>query len=443
MKKIGLFFLCCVILALVVLFVEKKVISNDRTTNLVTDTDSDKAKSDTKKEDVFENKVQAQMVTDETGKKRELKMSDVNIKDVGVYFSKTDWITNYSQVLDGHYYYLRSDSDGNGYTIYRDQGEKVDYFVMPWNEGYDNETYSLEGFVKYGEKFYMLMSHFNSEAEDYSDYGERSLDELAYIDMKKMEPVVIADVTEDHMMDDENILFCNIYKNSFYYDRRSKWQKWEQRAGTSMRFNFKGKHSVEKISVPINLIKAKPYLTYIDGRIYYGISSDKEVTLYSYDMVTKKEERIFNYERKEKYNSENIYLSIDEDYIYCQDYIIPRNGGKMRPVFRNAKKIKNGMIKYTVNEKYIFYIDKKDIIHRIDKKTKKDRVISKRKAEGIDCAGDWLYMRVRDKVWYSAVFQDEWSDETVSQDMYSDHLYCIDLDGENEKRIWKGGYREG
>lgn len=432
-KKVLFFFLCCFILGFVMLFLGKKVFNNNRTIDLVSNTDPSKVKSGTTKEDAFEDKNQTQTVTDETGKKREMKMSGVDIKDAGIYFSKTDWITNYSQVLDGHYYYLRSDSDSYGYTIYRDQGEKIGDFVMPWTED-DDEPYELEGFVKYGEKFYVLMSHFS--------YGEENTKELAYIDMEQMEPVVIADVTKEHMMDDENILFCNVYKNSFYYDRRSKWQKWEQRAGTSIRYEFTEKHSGEKISVPQNLTKAKPYLTYIDGKIYYGVSSGKEVTLYCYDMVTGKEEKIFNYERKEKYNSENIYLSIDEDYIYCQDYLIPRNGGKMLPVFRNARKFKNGMIKYTFNEEYIFYIDKKDIVHRIDKKTKKDRVISKRKVVGIDCAGDWLYMRIRDKVWYSDDFQDEWSDNNVVSDYYSDHLYCMDLDGKNEKEIWEGGYRE-
>lgn len=423
-KKILCFFLCCFILGFVMLFVGRKVTNNNRTVDLVTNTDPSNVKRSTTKEDTFADKNQTQTVIDETGKKRELRMSDVDVNDVGIYFSKTDWITNYSQVLDGHYYYLRRDNDGFGYRIYRDKGVEFGYFAMPWTED-DDETYKLEGFVKYGEKFYVLMSHYS--------YGEEDPEELAYLDVKQLEPVVIADVTKDHMMDDENIIFCNVYKNSFYYDRRSKWQKWEQRAGISMRTEFKEEHSEEEISVTPNMTKAKPYLTYVDGKIYYGVSSQKEVTLFCYDLATGKEEKIFSYERKEKYNTENIYLSIDEDYIYCQDYLIPRNGGKMLPVFRDAKKIKNGMITYTANEKYIFYIDKK---------TMKDRIISKRKSAEVDCTEDCLYIRVRDKVWYSDDFQDEWSDVNVISDYYSDHIYCMDFDGKNEERIWKGGYSE-
>lgn len=432
-KKIVFIFLCCFILGVVVLFVQRKVTNNNRIVDLAANTDSSNSKSGTTKQDIFEDKSQVQTVVDETGKKRELKMPSVDVKDVGVYFSRTDWITNYSQVLDGHYYYLRRDKDGFGYRIYRDKGEEFGYFSMPWIED-DDETYKLEGFVKYGEKFFVLMSHYS--------FGEENPEELAYLDVKQFGPVVIADVTKDHMMDDETIIFCNVYKNSFYYDRRSIWQKWDQRPGTSLQYNFMEKKSVEKISVSLNLTKAKPYLTYVDGKIYYGVSSQKEVTLYCYDLATGKEETIFNYERKEKYSTEHIYLSIDEDYIYCQDYLIPRNGGKMLLVFRDAKKYKNGMITYTVNEKYIFYIDKKDMVHRIDKKTKKDRIISKRKSAGVDCTENCLYIRVRDNVWYSDDFQDEWSDVNVISDYYSDHIYCMDFDGKNEERLWKGGYSE-
>lgn len=27
----------------------------------------------------------------------------------------------------------------------------------------------------------------------------------------------------------------------------------------------------------------------------------------------------------------------------------------------------------------------------------------------------------------------------IDAEYYSDHLYCMDLDGKNEKRLWKGG----
>lgn len=351
--KTFFFILCCLIVSFVLFFVNKKESTENNTVSLVTTSPS-----------VFKDERKVVNVTDETGEKRQLRMAVVDTKDKGVYLSKTDWISNYSQVLDGHYYYLRCANDGYGYTVYRDQGDKVGSFVMPWSEEGNDEFYELEGFVKYGKKFYVLMSHFS--------YKEGDSEELGYLDTEKInmeqfnmewtEPVAITDVTEDHMMDDKNIVFCNIYSNSFYFDSRSVWQKWEERPGTSIKYDITGECSREQLSVPVNLTKAKPYLTYMDGKIYYGVSSGNKVTLYSYDMLTKTEEEIFFYEQKSKYSSNNVFISIDEKNIYCQDYLIPRAGGKMLPVFRNAKKNKNGIVNYTYNNKYIFYIDKKKCI---------------------------------------------------------------------------------
>lgn len=75
---------------------------------------------------IWGNKEKIVYVTDEIGEKRELKLPDINTKNAGVYFSYMEWLTDFSQVLDGHYYYLRfnNDSSSDRFTIYRDQGEK-------------------------------------------------------------------------------------------------------------------------------------------------------------------------------------------------------------------------------------------------------------------------------------------------------------------------------
>lgn len=379
-------------------------------------------------------------VTDETGEKRELKLTDINTKDAGVYFPYMEWLTDFSQVSDGHYYYLRfSDSneftitDGEvqfdnigasyGFTIYRDEGEKVGEFYVPCDE-MGEAYYRVLGFVKYGDRFYAFLDDFDDPQE------------LAYIDLEQPEPIVICDITEEHMLDDGNTVFCNIYGDSFYFDSRTIWQRGDGRPGTSIRYDFAGGHTREELSVPLNMTKAKPYLTYMDGKIYYGVPSDKTVTIYSYEMASKVEKQVLVYKRKKKYDADNVFISLDENYIYCEDYMIPRAGGKMRPVLKNAKKNKYGIADYCFNEKYIFYIDENEKAHRINKKTKNDIIISKRKVVGIDCTEDKIYIRVRDKKWHSLKEPYDPDDPWHIYNAYSDNLYCMDLNGKKEKRIW-------
>ena len=163
---------------------------------------------------------------------------------------------------------------------------------------------------------------------------------------------------------------------------------------------------------------------------------DKTATIYSYDMASKMEKQVLVYKRKKKYDSDYVSISIDEDYIFCQEYMIPRSGGKMIPILKNARKNSYGIADYSFNEKYIFYIDKNEKAHRINKKTKKDNIISKRNVAGIDCTEDKIYIRVRDKKWHSIKEPNDPDDSWDIYNDYADQLYCMDLDGDREKRIW-------
>ena len=404
------------------------------------------------------------IVTDETGKKRELRLGDVDVEDAGVHFSEAYWITDYSQVIDGHYYYLRSGGAKDvDYTIYRDKGEKVGGFEI-----FEEEPileYEVKGFAKYGENFYILYKDFEGSTE-YDElveeyWADEELDfpiKLARIDLEKEKTDVICDIASAHPVWDDNFVFCNIYKNAFYFDRRSVWDMSLGRSGNSVKYTPAGNDSEEE-SVPMsaNAAKAKPYLTYMDGKVYYGVAEGKKVTLYSSDLESGEEKEIFQYERKQKYGTDIIYLAIDEDYIYCQDYLIPRSGGKMVRALQNAK-IKNGEVseipskkynysvmyyshKQKYNQKYIFYIGKDKKVHRISKKTKEDIVISDLKAVGVDCTEDSVYVRVRSKAWYDVEQWDDYFEDDEgweSPDFYSDDLYCMDLNGKNAEKIWEG-----
>ena len=381
-------------------------------------------------------------VTDETGKQRKLKMEAVNEKKKGIYLSSAAWVTNYAQVQDGHYYYIRGNWDT--YKIYQDKCEKVEKFSLEDYSDWDSD-YFLDpvGMVRYGGKFYILFHYW--------DY-DRTDDILACVDLEKKNAVKICEMTEDHLDEDEGVVFCNFYQDFLYYNSRSRWDAAYERPGTLVKSPLKDKKSRETITPTVNLTKAKPYLTYIDDKIYYGVQNGKKVTLFSYDLESGQEEEIFSYKRKDNKKT-TIFLDMDEDYIYCQEYLIPRSGGKMIKAFADAKVFKGKpyysytikSISYSYNKKYIFYVDKNYKVHRIEKKTGQNRIISDLKAAGVDCTEDRVYVKVHAKAWYDekGMWKELYEDDEglVNCNSYSDHLYCMDIDGKNVEKIWDGGWK--
>lgn len=409
-----------------------------------------------KKQRKKEKKKIIRIVTDETGKSQKLKLETVNTKSKGIYFSSADWATNYSQVQDGHYYYIRGKRDEVTYTIYQDKKKKVGEFSLEEYINKDRGDYpELIGMVKYKKKFYIFFHYLDDNWEDVkheSDDGWDGATVLAYIDLEKKKAVKLWDMTGTRIDEDEGVVFCNIYQDSLYYNRKSYWDMEYERSGTFMKSPIEDIKSRETITTTTNLTKAKPYMTYIDGKIYYGVQKGKKVTLYSYDLERGREEKVFCYMRSD--NKETTILpEMDEDYIYCQEYLIPRSGGKMIKAFADAKVFQSlydysyitKSISYSYNKKYIFYIDKNYKVHRIDKKTGRNHIISNLKAVGVDCTEDNVYVKVHAKAWYDdkkGMWKefDEDDEGDLSYNWYSHHLYCMDINGRNVEKIWNGGW---
>lgn len=402
-----------------------------------------------KKQQKKEKKKIVRIVTDETGKQQELKLESVNTKKKGMYFSSASWITNYSQVEDGHYYYIRENETGI-YTIYQDKKKKVGEFSV--KEYSDNDFYPQPiGAVKYKEKLYILFDFLGDNEEDdlLDDFREGK---MASVDLKNRKVMPLWDMSRNHLADKEGIVFCNFYEDFLYYDSRSYWDAEYNRPGTLVKSPMESKKSRETITTTKNLAKAKPYLTYIDGKIYYGVQKGKKVTLYSHDLQSGQEEKIFCYMRNDDKKT-TIFLQMDEEYIYCQEYLIPRCGGKMIKAFADAKVFKSKphdsysirSISYSYNKKYIFYVDKNYKVHRIDKKTGQNRIISNLKAAGVDCTEDSVYVKVHAKAWYNkkGMWKELYDDDEglVSYNCYSHHLYCMGIDGRNIEKIWNGGWQ--
>ncbi len=125
------------------------------------------------------------------------------------------------------------------------------------------------------------------------------------------------------------------------------------------------------------------------------------------------------YVRYATLSNDSVLLSVDDDYIYCQDMAIPRKGGKMQPLLKSALRLKyGGTVLLSSNKKYIFYLDKKYRLHRIDKRTGQDVLISEKKLMSVQCMENQIYVK--------ELRHGYWDEE---EDKCKDILYCMSLDG--------------
>ena len=162
-------------------------------------------------------------------------------------------------------------------------------------------------------------------------------------------------------------------------------------------------------------------------------------------------EKVLEFECNDNHSVKNasyVGIEIDEDYIYCQDFLIPRKGGtitRLPPLDEKKCWVSSYSTIFGYNKKNIFYLDSERKIHRIDKKTRGDVVISdpdKIYPMDIRCTEDGLYVqryRVNLSIDYIFDEADDYDyDERDTELGDSCDLYHMDVNGENMKRIWKG-----
>lgn len=414
-------------------------------------------------------------VIDPTGKKRKLKIGRINTKKEGIKFCSASPLSDYAQVYGGHYYYLRS--DGSNYTIYRDKGKKVGQFSL------NNEYGYIVGFTKYGadfyaitEKQYIYKTKKDWEAVEYPKIGYK--DTVVIIDLKKNKVVPLQD-DKTSMLGD-----YNFYENSLIY--------YNEETDTFVGRNIRDKNSEIPIPIPATTAECRVQpsfsLQLIDGKWYFGTMGlyNDVITLWSLDLTSWKREKLFCYKPGEEYNafeSEDYFMKMDNDYIYSINYIIPLAGGRMI-------KLPGKIWRETIcsNKKYIYYIDEKFRIHRITKKTMNHTIFSGIKAVDVQCTENSVYATGYHKkyygdydeyfdVYFSKDNDDEEDPESDDVDIYTEEadandedeyfdkedlidysrkkakkklkvnnkenpdsfdLYCMDLDGNHRKRLWKG-----
>lgn len=294
-----------------------------------------------------------------------------------------------------------------------------------------NQAGSRLNTIDTGAYFYAIISSMDTEKED----DDNQIQQLAKVNLKKENLEIIYDVSNEHIAGDGEKLFCCIYKDYFYLDSRTKWQSYDKRAGKPVRIDIKGK-TMEKLSTTTNMKKASPYLSYINDKIFYAVNEGEKTSLFSYDLKKKKEQCFLKLPGGE--NDKTDFVRFDKDFIYYGKYMISRKDKKTFHVFKSGDK------NVISNEKYVFYLDKTNKIHRLDKQNKHDIIIRKKPATEISCTEKNLFARVRNKKAYTkcvrdAADADEFADNC--EDFYSDNLYCLDLQGREENKIWKGSYK--
>lgn len=353
-------------------------------------------------------KIKSVTVIDETGKNCKLRLGDLDETDAGVGFSSSDFIEA-SQISDGHYYYFQTGKEGK-YTIYRDKRVVVGNFFV--KDG------TVIGFAKAGEDFFANIMHVKEN--------------ISYDTVRiNLEAEGVEALLENYADVDD----ITIYRGNMYYDS-GMVEPWYMGGGYGpgeflIRRNLDNIDQANKITSTEQMNEAKPYLTYIDGKILYGRQKGKEVSLYLFDMETQEQTELIRYKRKKAYartstlSNDSVVVTVDDDYIYCQDMVIPRKGGKMQPLLKNAlrRDFFGGAMLFSSNKKYIFYLDKKYKLHRIDKKTGQDTIISDKKLMSVQCMEDRIYVK--------ELRHGYWDDEPEKR---PDILYCMSLDG---KVKWK------
>lgn len=368
-------------------------------------------------------------VKDISGTKRKLTIDSV--KNVGTKLEDFYYPSEYGQVANGHYYYMRQ-TKSNQFTIYPDAGKKVGSF----KEANREPGYMRYGFGWYGGKFYLDIRN-----------DEMKMIKVAVVDLKQKTTKTICTCTvhtDDAMNKYLNHTEVYLYQNKIYAmhglgdDKEFKVEEFDMSSGSLLyTFSFPkpGKNEIMN------------FINIADGKIYYAIerlTGKNQVTFRCRDMETNKDKKVFRCNLSSKnvhknyyhYGDNTLIMKGKEIYYYGTYgsggywlnglvYSIPSAGGKMQQIGK-------GEIRdFAYNNKYYFYIDKKFSLHRQNRKTGKDKVISGIKAIKVDCTKKGLYVQKYDK-WFD---DDDASGFEYANADYGHALYFMNFKGGNVKKI--------
>lgn len=349
-------------------------------------------------------------VKDMSGTKRKLTIDSV--KHVGTKLKYYNYPSEYAQVVDGHYYYIRQTASYR-YVVYRDSGKKVGTF---------KETFQGVG------EWYACGWHEGKFYVEYINEADHMIT-IAMADFKRKIIKIISTCALSSSFDVYTTNLC-LYRNKIYAMGSRKVKEFDMSTGKLLNtFSFPKLGKNESMN----------FINIADGKIYYAIAQGKGkkriVTFRCRDTETNRDKKVFRCNGSgENYYVNTLMMKGKEIYYYDEYgaydyrrvivYSIPSTGGKMQQIGK-------GVIRdFAYNSKYYFYIDRKHRLHRQNRKTGRDKIISGIKATKVDCTKKGLYVQKYDKWFDSGGYEDAFAD-------YSYALYFMNFKGGNVKKIAK------
>lgn len=369
--------------------------------------------------------------TDLSGKKCSMNWNDKYEGKHSVWSEDISNPTDYAQVYDDHYYFLRC-TDVGEYTIYVDKRQTVGKFMT-------YGSYQIMEFTKFGDDFFV--KYISGEG------GERI--NLAKVDLEnKTLYTLISVYCDDNTWDNYSLDFFYDDKIYMIYDEYDQINSTDDKSIYNYTIECLDRNGDEIDSYQFTEENLNRFIGIVDDQILFDkIENDKKI-LFAYSLAERKVDQVMELSltqgEKQEYSftylfgDNNILIEQfhekeipeeDEDDYYLEEgfpeyelylYELPLNG-KMKNVFSgNIREI-------CYNNDDIFYIDSKYKLHKYNKKSQKDKIISDMKTMGVACTSDGLYVKKYDD-WYLAVYE-ECPEDT------SNELYFMDFDGKNVKKI--------
>ncbi|MBO5486891.1 MAG: hypothetical protein J5988_08205 [Eubacterium sp.] len=374
-------------------------------------------------------------VTDETGEKCTLKLdrSRIDFSDVGVTPSNCD-IGNvvWNQVYKNDFYYVcytgkTNFRDEGGfdamYTIYKNHGQMLGVFMLG-NDEFPGHYWYTPDMCIYKDRLYCFLN----------DDGIGQHDNIiGYIDLRQKKPIILYNVHTNVA----TFIPIHVYGSNFYdtYSERiiygdKIFYEGKDRNFTASLFSLNMKQGNQKeVITKMKTVQSESNWFLMDGKIYFVVEKGKLVSLYSFDLESKRKTKILTYNCFKKLKGDP-RIEIDEQYIYSQKFIIPLKGGKM------VRKDLHDDYLFVHNDKYIFYIDSKYKLHRVDKgNLQKDKIISKEKFCSVHCTDKELYLRKYDK---QALDFLESEDSYYFPELFRIGIYVMDFQGKEKMRNFYG-----
>ncbi len=360
---------------------------------------------------IISTQTKPRLIIDNLGKKRKLNIGNVDTDNRETPLRLYNSASDYRQVVEDHFYYLRKGHDGY-YTLYQDKGREQGSFKV-------DEGYSFSGCALYKDKFYVMLDDDNDDGntQDIYDGIEEGMGKLAVVDFTEKKLNIIGNIPQNPNM-------------SFYQDKIFFFTLADPAV---LIMDMKG--TVQKvISNPEKKAGDKDILVYevMDGKIYYKrIRKGKETWFCRLDLETGEDVEVFRY----KPGSGRASKGLDEVHMYIEKeglefieeyetgemmYSIP--WGKNRMQKRLEKKVASYL---SGNDKYILYLDEDYELYKCDRKTKKEALIQK-------------LSFIEDESYFACTGQGVYIQETIGEH----RLFYQDLSGKKTETIWDGEYIE-